>query len=66
MSQAPECGAKTFRRRCDVFDYLTAGASDAGVRDAYGRNYERLAELKSRYDPTNFFSSNRNIEPEHL
>jgi Berberine and berberine like len=44
-------------------NYLTEGAGDAGVRDAYGSNYERLAALKSKYDPTNFFSSNRNIEP---
>jgi FAD/FMN-containing dehydrogenase len=44
-------------------NYLTESAGDAGVRDAYGSNYARLAALKSEYDPTNFFSSNRNIEP---
>jgi FAD/FMN-containing dehydrogenase len=34
------------------------------VRQAYGaRQYERLAELKRRYDPTNFFRVNQNIEP---
>jgi hypothetical protein len=44
-------------------NYLTEGAGDTGVRDAYGSNYERLAALKSEYDPTNFFKSNRNIEP---
>ena len=31
------------------------------VRQAYGSNYERLAGLKKRYDPTNFFASNQNI-----
>ena len=44
-------------------NYLTEDAGDTGVRAAYGSNYERLAALKSEYDPTNFFNSNRNIEP---
>lgn len=29
----------------------------------YGQNYDRLVEIKSRYDPTNFFRLNHNIEP---
>ena len=34
------------------------------VRQAYGaRQYDRLAELKRAYDPTNFFRRNQNIEP---
>ena len=34
------------------------------VRQAYGaRQYERLAGLKRKYDPTNFFRLNQNIEP---
>jgi FAD/FMN-containing dehydrogenase len=34
------------------------------VRQAYSvRQYERLGELKRRYDPTNFFRLNQNIEP---
>ena len=33
------------------------------VRDAYGENYERLVALKNKYDPTNFFRLNQNIEP---
>jgi hypothetical protein len=33
------------------------------VRHAYGENYERLVELKTRYDPTNLFRLNQNIAP---
>ena len=29
----------------------------------YGANYERLAALKKKYDPDNFFRLNPNIKP---
>ena len=33
------------------------------VRAAFGRNYQRLADLKQKYDPTNLFRHNQNIKP---
>ncbi len=36
---------------------------EARVRGAYGSNYERLAVLKQRHDPTNLFRVNQNIKP---
>src|ERR1700754_267706 len=37
--------------------------SAAEVRAAFGSNHERLAQIKAKYDPTNFFRLNANIEP---
>src|SRR5262249_50786908 len=31
------------------------------VREAYGPNYERVAGLKKRFDPTNFFTGNQTV-----
>lgn len=36
---------------------------ESRVMAAYGANYERLAALKKKYDPTNFFRLNQNIKP---
>lgn len=33
------------------------------VKATYGENYERLAEIKAKYDPTNLFRVNQNIKP---
>lgn len=33
------------------------------VKASYGDNYERLAEIKAKYDPNNLFRVNQNIKP---
>jgi FAD/FMN-containing dehydrogenase len=33
------------------------------VKATYGENYQRLAEIKAKYDPTNLFRVNQNIKP---
>jgi FAD/FMN-containing dehydrogenase len=38
-------------------------APSAGVETALGRNLARLAEIKAKYDPDNFFRVNDNIAP---
>jgi FAD/FMN-containing dehydrogenase len=43
-------------------NYLAAD-EDAAAAAAYGPNYARLQELKTKYDPDNFFHANVNIRP---
>src|SRR5262249_3848558 len=39
------------------------GDDDALVKAGYGANYERLTELKAKYDPANLFRMNLNLAP---
>jgi hypothetical protein len=51
---------------CSSNSYLLNFIGDEGrelVWAAFGSNYQRLIELKTKYDPTNFFSLNQNVEP---
>ena len=44
------------------YDNIQSDGDDSGTR-GYGPNYRRLQYLKARYDPTNLFQLNSNIQP---
>ena len=44
-------------------NYLGDDQAEDAIRAAYGPNYDRLAEVKRRYDPDNVFHLNHNIAP---
>ena len=47
-----------------VYLNYTSDEGDARVRNMYGpERYDRLVELKDRYDPGNVFRLNQNITP---
>ncbi|MEW6443006.1 MAG: FAD-binding oxidoreductase [bacterium] len=43
-------------------NFMTEEEEDR-VRAAYGTNYDRLVEIKRKYDPENLFRRNQNIDP---
>lgn len=44
-------------------NFMPEDESQRVQKGAYGPNYERLAKLKAKYDPTNLFRMNQNIVP---
>jgi FAD/FMN-containing dehydrogenase len=42
-------------------NFLTEDEGDERTRAAYGSNYARLVEIKSRWDPSNLFRANKNV-----
>jgi hypothetical protein len=44
-------------------NFLTEEEGDDRIRAAYGKNYARLVELKSKWDRRNQFRMNKNISP---
>ena len=54
--------AQPFASGGAYINFLTQEESDR-VPAAYGPTYERLVDLKTKYDPANFFRMNQNITP---
>jgi len=46
-----------------VYVNFLGDEGDARVQASYGPNYERLVQIKNKYDPENFFHLNQNIKP---
>ncbi len=44
-------------------NFQTADEGEERIRATYGSNYDRLVELKTKWDPENLFHTNKNIEP---
>lgn len=53
---------KPFAEEGVYVNFLT-DEGEARIRASYGDNYERLVQVKNRYDPANFFHVNQNIKP---
>ena len=45
-------------------NFQTADEGEDRVRATYADNFDRLVQVKQRYDPDNLFRSNRNIRPQ--
>ena len=45
-------------------NFMMEGEGEDRIRATYRNNYERLAQIKAKYDPGNFFRVNQNIQPD--
>ncbi len=45
----------------NYLNFQTADENEERLRATYGTNFDRLVEVKEKYDPENLFRSNRNI-----
>jgi FAD/FMN-containing dehydrogenase len=53
-----------FVKREVYVNHMTGDESDDRIRAAYGQDkYQRLVQMKRKYDPTNFFRMNQNVAP---
>jgi hypothetical protein len=56
-------GLKRFSTGGTYVNFLTEEEGDDRIHDAFGDNYKRLVEIKTRVDPGNLFRINKNIAP---
>jgi FAD/FMN-containing dehydrogenase len=56
-------GMEPFAAAGRYVNYLGDDETGDPIAAAYGPNYRRLRELKTKYDPGNFFHMNQNIRP---
>jgi FAD/FMN-containing dehydrogenase len=61
-SQTFSDALKPYSSGTSLVNFLGDEGSDV-IRAAFGSNYERMVDLKTKYDPTNFFRLNQNVEP---
>lgn len=54
--------AKPYAAGTAYINFMPADEADR-VEPAYGSNYQRLAQTKQRYDPSNLFRMNQNVRP---
>ncbi|HEV2121614.1 MAG TPA: BBE domain-containing protein, partial [Chloroflexota bacterium] len=47
----------------NYINFQTADDDEQRVRATYGANFDRLVQVKQKYDPNNLFRVNRNISP---
>jgi hypothetical protein len=45
-------------------NFMMEGEGEDRIRATYQGNFDRLAQIKAKYDPDNFFRVNQNIRPE--
>lgn len=54
---------KPFSTGGNYINFQTEDEGTERAQESYRGNFQRLAEIKAKYDPDNFFRVNRNIDP---
>ena len=55
---------RSFSTGGNYVNFQTADEGEERIRESYGANFDRVVEVKAKYDPGNVFRSNRNVAPE--
>jgi FAD/FMN-containing dehydrogenase len=56
--------SRRFSTGGNYVNFQTADEDEERVRATYGANFDRVVEVKQKYDPHNVFRSNRNVRPQ--